>query len=62
MKYTADNFRKVTITAGQATHVTNPEREDHTLCGRRWWFQCHIGTDHYCRTCQRILSKIYKPE
>ena len=61
MKLTADDFQKVTVTVGKATHVTNPQRPTHTLCGRRWWFECVLGTGYYCVKCQTALAKIYTP-
>ena len=51
----SDNvFYKVTVTQGQAMHVTDPLRDGYTLCGLRWWFECDHGAD-YCKKCQRIL-------
>jgi hypothetical protein len=56
-----DRLNKVTVRIGGATHVTHPNRSGYTLCGRRWWFECNIGTDYYCETCQIALSRIYSP-
>jgi hypothetical protein len=55
-----DDLRKVTVWAGGATHVTSPWYDGATLCGRRWWFECNLGTYHYCRLCQAKLAKIRK--
>jgi hypothetical protein len=52
------DYRKVTVATGnKATHITDPNRDEHTLCGLQWFFDCDQGTDHYCRKCQRILAK-----
>jgi hypothetical protein len=53
-----DRLNKVTVRIGGATHVTDPNRSAYTLCGRRWWFECNIGTDYYCEPCQIALSRI----
>ena len=58
---TRDWLNKVTVRIGGATHVTDPDRSAYTLCGRRWWFECNIGTGYYCETCQIALSRIYPP-
>jgi hypothetical protein len=55
----ADCLRKVTVVKGGATHVTDPARTGRTLCGIRWWFNCDLGTEHYCQNCQASLAKIY---
>jgi hypothetical protein len=55
-----DRLNKVTVRIGGATHVTDPERIRYTLCGRRWWFECVIGTDHYCEACQSALARIIR--
>lgn len=55
-----EDLRKVTVRLGGATHVAAPWYwlENFTLCGQRWWFECALGTYHYCRKCQAKLSKI----
>ena len=53
---------KVTVSPGAATHVRHPTRDNHTLCGRRWWFECHLGTESYCEPCQVALAKLMMPE
>lgn len=52
---------KVTTRLRGATHVNDPKGNSRTLCGRVWHFRCDLGTDFYCRACQRKLAKIYQP-
>jgi hypothetical protein len=55
----AERFHKVTVSLRRATHVTeHGEPGTKTLCGRAWWFECDLGTDHYCEPCQAKLFLI----
>lgn len=53
-----EDLRKVTVSSGSATHIASPWSKGVTLCGRKYWFDCVIGTDHYCALCQQKLAKI----
>ena len=50
-------MHKVTVSPGKATHVAKG-RSRKTLCGRRWYYLCDHGTDHYCVTCQIKLAEV----
>ncbi len=54
------NYVKVTVRQGGATHVAAIQSEpgDKTLCGRKWWFTCDLGTDYYCQHCQVRLGRV----
>lgn len=53
-----EDLHKVTVRINGATHVASPWLVGFTLCGLKWWYQCDLGSDYYCRRCQVKLSKI----